>query len=1025
MDTLADLASMQHHQHAARTATTAPSSLRNPVEPHDAPSTTHHTTATPQPAHPTTMRPSLQSISRAHSGSRSSIDIAMAEAPTQTPSPRAFASNSLSPEDLASLTELVQYLAEHPHAYAAHVRLIEILFAGLVTHVADETKDPRDYDLLADLQQAVEAMASRYALGEELWIRRLEMQRLLAGSLEDCLALVETLERAVVEEAGSTKIWAFYGDWMAALHDAAVGAEQSDYVPLAEEPLGRLVNLSDEDRLVAAEVFGRESLLAVWKRGVDATKYNLSYSQPLWNRYTALLLQDIAAAPAPEAVAALKAHFVDRLKTPHAQWEDTFQQFSTFMSTYDNAAYEQTMVAVNRQTADAKETRIVRETYEARLRNKIRDGDREAEWVASTQYLEWEMSHNRKKGKVFSYRLLTTLFQRVLLRFPTAAETWEELLLFLGDDAEPHPAPRASLLPTLNQACAHCPWSGALWAAYIQGAEREDLPFPDIGQIKHKATSTGLLDADTGQGQGQDGSDGGLENTLAVHAAWCGFLRRRAFRRDATDEERDVAEVGLRSALEDAETLGRRRQQEAAAAGTGGANGAHNEYRGDPQYRLERTYIKFLDQSRNVGAAREAWRGLVPRHGDSYEFWLRYYEWEMRTWARLEGGGSGGGVPRDATGVLQQAARRQQMDWPEKILETYQRHCEDHEDVATIQAAVRLVRKRARDVARRREREQAATQLQQQREQELAQLEVEENGDAMEEDAKTGEGAGKRKRDEATNGDSGSAAKRTKASPEASVEPAKPSKAAEPEPVRDREHTSVLVKGLPWDATEKRVRHFFRECGSIKSVIIAVDKGTASATATIEFDDKQDVLTARTKDMKQFDGREIHVEVGQGSIVYVTNFPPKADEEYLRSLFGKVSFDVLPFPNHPADTQFSSTARSSTSASPRPSSTPSGASATSSSARPSRRRPLRSLMPRVSRATSSWWLSCRIQTTRRSDTAPSMRAARCMCPTWTGVPARTTSRRCLKSTDRWSGYAFRGPRMGRARAWLLWCLRSR
>ena len=47
-----------------------------------------------------------------------------------------------------------------------------------------------------------------------------------------------------------------------------------------------------------------------------------------------------------------------------------------------------------------------------------------------------------------------------------------------------------------------------------------------------------------------------MEEILKVHTAWCSFLRRRAFMPDSTDEDQDVAEVGIRSAIEDMETLG-------------------------------------------------------------------------------------------------------------------------------------------------------------------------------------------------------------------------------------------------------------------------------------------------------------------------------------------------------------------------------------------------------------------------------------------------------------------------------------
>lgn len=61
-----------------------------------------------------------------------------------------------------------------------------------------------------------------------------------------------------------------------------------------------------------------------------------------------------------------------------------------------------------------------------------------------------------------------------------------------------------------------------------------------------------------------------------------------------------------------------------------------------------------------------------------------------------------------------------------------------------------------------------------------------------------------------------------------------------------------------------------------------------SATASIEFDSKEDALAARTKDMKTLDDRAIEVQIGSGSTVYVCNFPPVADEAWIRKKFETV-----------------------------------------------------------------------------------------------------------------------------------------
>lgn len=45
--------------------------------------------------------------------------------------------------------------------------------------------------------------------------------------------------------------------------------------------------------------------------------------------------------------------------------------------------------------------------------------------------------------------------------------------------------------------------------------------------------------------------------------------------------------------------------------------------------------------------------------------------------------------------------------------------------------------------------------------------------------------------------------------------------------------------------------------------------------------------------MKTLDGNSIEVQVGSGSTLYVCNFPPTADEAWMRDKFQKVCIRVL------------------------------------------------------------------------------------------------------------------------------------
>ena len=766
MDTLADLASMQHHQRMGRGNSSGMRGMENQEK------------QTPLKA----ARPSLQAIARTHSGSRSTLDIHMADVPAQAPTPRAFRSSSLPDTDLEQVGQLTAYLAENPNAYESHVQLFRILHRGLLSHIystpaSPSERDPRSYDLLGDLQQAIEAMSSRFTMGEEIWAQRIEDQQLLARSVEDCLAIIELCEKAITDEVGSTKLWKIYGEWMLSLYSSVNPTDQA--ARQMSEGLNPWIRWSEEDQLVAAEVFGKLQLLEVWKRGSEDVRYNLGDSHVIWNKYTDLLQQDLDLSPTQEAVAALKSHFTDRLQTPHATWEETFQRFSSLISTYDNASYESVMVSINSLAAVAKSQYAAREAYELKLSAAINSGDKSSTWTIFNEYLDWEMSHKRKK-KMFSFNLANALFQRAVLQFPTDTNLWEDYLALLSEEDQPQQQ-SVSTLSLLGRACAHCPWSGTLWSHYIQAAERENLPFADIGQIKHKATSTGLLDSSS------------MEDVLKIHTAWCSFLRRRAFARDATEEDPDVAEVGILSAIEDMEALGHQKYGK--------------EYQGDPQYRLERIYIKFLDQSRQFDQARDRWKKLVSRRGNSYEFWLRFYWWEMITWGKLTGNqpNSAGSIPKEATKVLQQAARRTQLDWPEKILDTYLHHCEDHEEAAEIQVATAHWRKAMKAVTRRREKEavEAAEYAAQQQQSKAA----------ADQNQNVHVNGSKRKREEHGDADSepenGVKKSRTSGTDPGNAEraPAANQSALK----RDRENTTVIVRNLPSDTNEKSVRNYFKE----------------------------------------------------------------------------------------------------------------------------------------------------------------------------------------------------------------------
>ena len=775
MDTLADLASMQHHQQTARVNS---GGLRS-AEIYD------H-----QPSQATVL-PNVHSSARPRGISRSSLDLTMADVPTHTPSSRTYSTNALTEAELGTVTELVRHLSSHPFAYESHVQLIKLLHQGLLSHIGfvaspESRRSARTYDLLQELQKAREAMNARFALGEDLWAEWIEDQKLLADTLEDGITVMESCKKAVEEEAGSSKLWILYGEWMLSMYSIAHPRDQR--IVGSTEPPVEIQKWSEEDRSVATVICSWQQMMEVWNQGAQDTRWRINDSQLLWDRYTELLLYDLASSPSESAIAGMKSHFMDRLRIPHATWDQTFQTFSSFISQYDDAAYEDTMIAANQQFATVKVNYDFRAVHEWGLQAVSAAQDKTAEWTTFADYIDWEASQSRKHNP-FAFEMVNVLYQRATLRFPTDTGLWEGFVMFLYDEIMRYPQRNLSPLPVLERATRHCPWSGTLWSQYLVAAERSNLPFADIGRLKHRATSTGLLDA------------GDMSEVLNVHTAWCGFLRRRAFHLDATDEDLDVAEVGIRSAIEDMETLGK---------------GKHGkDYKGDPEYRLERIYIKYLTQSRNIDGARSYWQSLIPSHGDSHDFWLRYYLWEMSVWGKMgfadnvSNGVAPHVKPSEATKVLRTAIMRPKLDWPEKMLEVYRYHCEDHEDAEELQSSVVQIWKRKKVVKRRREREALEAYGAQ-----LSQAPPSQQApEVIFEDPQSNSKAGKRKRDADLDARGAGSSKKSRQGGSGDVE-MQVDEQALPAPSslkRDRENATITVRNLPAETTETRVRQYFRD----------------------------------------------------------------------------------------------------------------------------------------------------------------------------------------------------------------------
>lgn len=827
MDTLADLASMQQQQQQQQ-------AVRQ-----QAPAAVHQRPVT------------LQHLGQHISGD--SVASMMSDA---SPRPRSFITRSLDQQHIDWLIQLDKTLIENPFDYYSHVSLVTILHQGLQNHLENLDSEPNSYELVHTLRDAYKTMSDKYPLGEILWHYRLNDEKTLARNVEERMGVLELHKHATLDEPYSAKLWAAYGEYVSYL--VACSWEQ---IPPEQ--------WSEDERLIGRELFSPQLLLDALQQGADRVKYNLQESNLVWDRYLQVLEEDLERGGfSQEKAVRVAAIYNERLGQPHATWANTLSRYSSFNSRYNQSHYEDVMEQAVQKNTHIKEQYAHREEYEFKLLQAIQAGDQEAEYTAMTRYLKWE----KKTMGVYSFHLVNALYERATLRFPVDPAIWEdhvEFLIWQNNQS-------VDLLNVLERATRHCPWSGSLWSHRLLTLELENKAFEDLERVKHTATGSGLLEHTA------------LDELISVQLAWCGYLRRRAFDDPrATEDDVDVAEVGIRSALEFVKEVGMKK---------------HGRDWYDPRYRLERIHMKFWLQRGNVDEARNIWESLVKSQADSYDFWYRWYIFEMVFWSQHatrneRNAGQPLLTPAYATAVLEQAMKRlQTIDYPENLIEMYMNHCEQHESVLKVRSAAIERRRAERAVSIRREKERAAAATT------AAQQETPESQAA--------EGSSKRKRED---GDEDATTKKSKRADltetagtlvngQVRVASEAPSEALSAGPKRNREHTTVIVRKLPSGTTQNKIRQFFTDAGTVRNLVLKEEKD--SMTAVVEFEAPEEADYALTKEAKGFDGHNISIERGESTTLYVANYAAHADEAYLRKLyepFGEVvgiRFPSLKFDTH-------------------------------------------------------------------------------------------------------------------------------
>ncbi|KAL8414523.1 hypothetical protein RB594_005671 [Gaeumannomyces avenae] len=718
-------------------------------------------------------------------------------------------------------------------------------------------------------------------VGEDSWVDYIDQQKQHARDLEARIQVLELYKKATTAEPGSLRIWLAYCEYFWSLYQSC--QHPSHQIPWTWPA---------EELQMAREILSLDAALRVWQEGHDATQHRLGDSHELWNRWIAREMELLSRTKTAEGVKRITHLFRNRLLSPHSTWAETSQAYSTFLSEYNHAGWESSMKDISARSQSVRDLYEKRDPYETKLARAASAGDLDAQRAAMKDYLQFEIASaiREKKNPKLAIEIAMGLFSRALTGILSSDETtWADYAVFVSSLYHRFSSPETrnpdmlQIIPSspsvLQGAVSHCPWSGPLWARYILSAEEAGLSFSAMERIKHAATDNSQLDRD------------GMIGVVEMYAAWCGYLKRSALDPAASEETTDLADSGLLAALEAVQVWGERR--------------FGNAYVGDPDFRLERVLVDYLTEKHGaIEEARAQWLRLAdkPLYAASYNFWLQYYAWEIQLFqaekSKRRSPTPGPSLPprasprspAHATNVLQRALKRKDLDWPERIIEIYLQHCNNHETPENLRLAYDFVHRTKKQLEQRRKDEATAaaaaaaaaaayaapTAAPAQQSEAEAQgspsaASKRKRGDTPD---RVEEGANKRARNQADDATSSG----VQADEDLSSQAGATQK-------RDREHTSVIVVNLPADTTQTRVRQYFREYGHVNNLLLRkVDDGQ-SAVAVVEFRSPDDARSALLRDGKYFGQQVVGVKPADRLTLFVTNYPPTADESYIRNLF--------------------------------------------------------------------------------------------------------------------------------------------
>ncbi|EMR10887.1 hypothetical protein PNEG_01034 [Pneumocystis murina B123] len=255
----------------------------------------------------------------------------------------------------------------------------------------------------------------------------------------------------------------------------------------------------------------------------------------------------------------------------------------------------------------------------------------------------------------------------------------------------------------------------------------------------------------------------------------------------------------------------------------------------DRQKRLEKMLISINTKLGNMNEARKIWKNILKNHNTETKYWLQYFIWERHY-----------GEINIAMNILKNASLKH-LDFPELIFDIYRDFVIEEGTLESLEKAETIIHKGTRNIRKIKEKE----------------INIQNKNNQLFEESKE-------KLEEIPTDDNINNQKKTK---------------IENKIKRNRENTTVRVTGLPKPVSVEQLHHFFCGCGDIIDTKIMEESSKDSSTAFVEFATLEDTKCALTKNYKKLNQKEILVELATETTLWVTNFPPSADEKFIYQLF--------------------------------------------------------------------------------------------------------------------------------------------